>query len=419
MPKFRAIVMGPDGKDRREIFDAETLNGARNKLISMGFSQAQIKDLSEQKSGLSLDLESMLATVTVKDMAVFSRQFAAMFNAGIAMVKCLDILSDQCGNPKLKKALVKINADVQEGEALSVSMRRHGDIFSKLYCSMVESGEIGGVLDEVLNRLATLLENSARLQNQIKSAMSYPTTVGTLAVVIFLGMTIFLLPTFTGIFDKVGGELPAFTQFMVSISEFLRGPTFPADDPDGRRNYGVVILVVALVVVKIVYDQWYKTPAGKLAMDKIFLQVPIFGDLIQKTSVASFCRIFGTLTRSGVPILTALEICKDVADNQVVSNAIASSITEIQGGGMISMAIDRYKVFPPMAIQMMSIGEETGEIDKMLMKVADFYEDEVEQAVKGLTSMLEPLMIVVIGGMVGAILLSMYLPMFAIMDEIG
>ena len=383
----------------------------------MGFSQAQIKDLSEQKSGLSLDLESMLSTVTVKDMAVFSRQFAAMFNAGIAMVKCLDILSDQCSNPKLKKALVKINSDVQEGESLSVSMRRHGDIFSKLYCSMVESGEVGGVLDEVLNRLATLLENAARLQNQIKSAMSYPTTVGTLAVVIFLGMTIFLLPTFTGIFDKLGGELPAFTAFMIGISEFLRGPTFPAEDP--RQNYGVIILVVALVAGKIVYDQWYKTPAGKLAMDKIFLQVPIFGDLIQKTSVASFCRIFGTLTRSGVPILTALEICKDVVDNQVVSDAIAASITEIQGGGMISLAIDRYKVFPPMAIQMMSIGEETGEIDKMLMKVADFYEDEVEQAVKGLTSMLEPLMIVVIGGMVGAILLSMYLPMFAIMDEIG
>ena len=417
MPKFRAIVTGPDGRDRREIFDAETLNGARNKLINMGFSQAQIKDLSEQKSGLSLDLESMLSTVTVKDMAVFSRQFAAMFNAGIAMVKCLDILSDQCSNPKLKKALVKINSDVQEGESLSVSMRRHGDIFSKLYCSMVESGEVGGVLDEVLNRLATLLENAARLQNQIKSAMSYPTTVGTLAVIIFLGMTIFLLPTFTGIFDKLGGELPAFTAFMIGISEFLRGPTFPADDP--RRSYAVIVLVAALVVAKIVYDQWYKTPPGKLAMDKIFLQVPIFGDLIQKTSVASFCRIFGTLTRSGVPILTALEICKDVADNQVVSNAIAASITEIQGGGMISLAIDRYKVFPPMAIQMMSIGEETGEIDKMLMKVANFYEDEVEQAVKGLTSMLEPLMIVVIGGMVGAILLSMYLPMFAIMDEIG
>ncbi|OCQ98135.1 MAG: type II secretion system F family protein [Limnothrix sp. CACIAM 69d] len=418
MAKFIATIAGPDGKGKREVVEAESINGARNKLIAAGFSQAQIRDLKEQKSGLDIDLASLTASVTVKDLAVFSRQFSAMFNAGIAMVKCLDILSNQCENPKLKKALFKINADVQEGETLSSSLKRHGDIFSKLYCAMVEAGEIGGVLDEVLTRLATLLENAARLQNQIKSAMSYPSTVGSLAVIIFLGMTIFLLPTFTGIFDKLGAELPAFTQIMINISEFLRGPTFPDDDPKGRKNFYVVFLVIALVIGKVVYDLWYKTPAGKRQMDAVFLKLPIFGDIIQKSSVASFCRTFGTLTRSGVPIIQALEICKDTADNQVVSDAVASSIAEIQGGGTISAAIERYKVFPAMAIQMMMIGEETGELDKMLMKVADFYEDEVEQAIKGLTSMLEPLMIVVIGGMVGSILLAMYLPIFAVMDAI-
>ena len=419
MAKFKATIMGPDGKARREFVEAESINGARNILISQGISQAQIRELKESGGGLDIDLGALMTSVTVKDMSVFSRQFAAMFNAGIAMVKCLDILSDQCENPKLKKALLQINSDVQEGSDLSSSLRKHKDIFDNLYCAMVEAGEVGGVLDEVLNRLANLLENRARLQNQIKSAMSYPTTVGSLAVIIFLGMTIFLLPTFTGIFDDLGAELPAFTQAMINISEFLRGPTFPPDDPKGRQNFYVVFLVVGLVVAKFVYDAWYKTPPGKLAMDKVFLKVPIFGDLIQKTSVASFCRIFGTLTRSGVPIISALEICKDTASNQVVSNAVEASITEIQGGGSISAAIARYGVFPPMAIQMMAIGEETGEIDKMLMKVADFYEDEVEQAVKGLTSMLEPLMIVVIGGMVGSILLSMYLPMFKVMDAIG
>ncbi len=416
MPKFKAVVTGPDGKDRREFIEAESINGARNILINQGLSQAQIKDLKEM-GGLGIDLSTMLASVSVKDMAVFSRQFAAMFNAGIAMVKCLDILSDQCENPKLKKALLKINSDVQEGESLSSALRKHGDIFDNLYCAMVEAGEVGGVLDEVLNRLAMLLENAARLRNQIKSAMSYPSTVGTLAVIIFIGMTVFLLPTFTGIFDQLGAELPAFTQMMINISEFLRGPTFPGDDP--RHNFYVVFLVGFLIAGKIVYDRWYKTPVGKRVMDRVYLKLPIFGDLIQKTSVASFCRTFGTLTRSGVPIISALEICKDTASNQIVSDAVASSITEIQGGGMISIAIAKYEVFPPMAIQMMAIGEETGELDKMLMKVADFYEDEVEQAVKGLTSMLEPLMIVVIGGMVGSILLSMYLPMFAVMDQIG
>ncbi|GAB4350662.1 MAG: type II secretion system F family protein [Cyanophyceae cyanobacterium] len=419
MAKFKATIVNPDGTARREFIEAESINGARNILISQGISQAQIRELKESKSVFDLDINALMASVTVKDMSVFSRQFAAMFNAGIAMVKCLDILSDQCENPKLKKALLQINSDVQEGSNLSSSLRKHTEIFDNLYCAMVEAGEVGGVLDEVLNRLATLLENRARLQNQIKAAMSYPTTVGSLAVIIFLGMTIFLLPTFTGIFDDLGAELPAFTQAMIGISEFLRGPTFPADDEKGRRSFGVVFLVAGLVVAKIAYGMWYKTPAGKLTMDKMYLKVPIFGDLIQKTSVASFCRIFGTLTRSGVPIISALEICKDTASNQVVSDAVGASIVEIQGGGNISTAIGRYGVFPPMAIQMMAIGEETGEIDKMLMKVADFYEDEVEQAVKGLTSMLEPLMIVVIGGMVGSILLSMYLPMFAVMDAIG
>lgn len=271
---------------------------------------------------------------------------------------------------------------------------------------MVQAGETGGVLDEVLNRLAKLLEDVARLQNQIKSAMSYPVVVGVLATLIFLGMTIFLIPIFANIFKQMGGDLPAFTQLMLDISAFLTSPS----------AFSLFIIVPSIVFA---YKQYYKTRVGRETMDRFFLKMPLFGDLIQKTATARFCRTFGALTRSGVPILTCLEIVRDTSGNQIVANAIDEARKEIQTGGMISIALQKEQVFPAMAIQMISIGEETGEIDKMLMKVADFYEDEVEQAVKALTSIMEPIMILFLGGMVGSILVAMYLPMFAIFEKLG
>ncbi len=231
--------------------------------------------------------------------------------------------------------------------------------------------------------------------------------VTVLALLIFIGMTVFLIPTFAAIFKELGTELPAFTQAMLAISEFLRSPP------------KIFTLVGILLAVKFAFDTYYKTPAGRVQIDGIALKLPLFGDLIQKSATARFCRTFGALTRSGVPILTSLEIVRDTSGNQVIANAVDEARKEIQTGGMISIALQREKVFPIMAIQMISIGEETGEIDKMLMKVADFYEDEVEQAVKALTSIMEPIMIVFLGGMVGSILMAMYLPMFKVFESIG
>jgi type IV pilus assembly protein PilC len=268
------------------------------------------------------------------------------------------------------------------------------------------------------------MEKSAKIQNELKSALSYPQTVGGIAVVIFLGMTIFLLPTFTGIFDQLDAELPMFTQVMMNISLFLRGPLLPPEDPEAEswlelQNFGIVFFVAALVGVAFAIATYYKTPVGRFQIDAMLLKAPIFGDLIEKSAVASFCNVFGTLTRSGVPILNSMEIVRDTAGNEVIADAIDYARSQIQEGGSISEAFREKGVMPDLAVQMMSIGEETGELDKMLGKVGEFYEDEVEQAIKGLTSMLEPLMIVVIGGMVGSILLSMYLPMFAVMENIG
>ncbi len=409
MPTFVAKVRDSQGKSKQEKISANSLADARTELRQQGFV---IQDLQEFKGfnlGEALDLtklQNKLVKVEVKDKAIFSRQFAALTNAGVAIVRSLGVLSEQCGNPKLKDALLDISSEVQNGVNLSDAMRKHPQCFDGLYVSMIQAGEVGGVLDEVLNRLAKLLEDTARLQNQIKSAMSYPTVVGALAVIIFLAMTIFLIPIFANIFKDLGTELPALTQFMLWISGVL-------------TSWRLFVLIGIVVGSKVAFDMYYKTPVGTLNIDALSLKLPLFGDLIQKSAIARFSRTFGSLTRSGVPILTSLEIVRDTSGNQIIANAIDSARNEVQQGGMISFALQKENCFPPMAIQMMSIGEETGELDGMLMKVADFYEDEVEQAVKAMTSVLEPVMIVVIGGMVAVILLSMYLPMFAVFEELG
>ncbi|HEY9625022.1 MAG TPA: type II secretion system F family protein [Crinalium sp.] len=410
MPTYVVRARDSKGNPRKQKITADTPAEARSALREQGlFVQELTEDqgLFETLNNFDLkQIQDAMAKVTVKDKAIFSRQFAVLINAGVAMVRGLGVLSDQCPNPKLKKALQEISADVQQGTNLSDAMRKHPACFDGLYVSMVQAGEVGGVLDEVMNRLAKLLEDMARLQNQIKSAMSYPIAVGVIAVTVFIGMTVFLLPTFANIFDELDAKLPPFTQFMMGISAVLRTPLYSGG------------LIIITLILTFAYRQYYKTKVGRETMDRFFLKMPLFGDLIQKTATARFCRTFGSLSRSGVPILTALEIVRDTAGNVVIANAVDEARKEVQSGGMISLALQREQVFPVMAIQMISIGEETGEIDTMLMKVADFYEDEVEQAVKALTSIMEPIMIVVLGGMVGSILVAMYLPMFAVMDAI-
>ena len=406
MPTFIAEVRDLRGNAKKEKIEATSPEQARTIL------QNRYATVGKVRKSFSLDfnfeeLNAKFSNLTIKDKAIFSRQFAAMVNAGVALVRCLGVLSEQCPNPKLKKALIAISKEVQEGTNLSEAMRKHPQCFDTLYVSMVQAGEVGGVLDEVLNRLAKLLEDMARLKNQVKSALAYPTVVGVLAILVFFGMTVFLIPIFAAIFKDLGTELPALTQFMVNLSEILR------DIPKLLMMFGIIIGIVFAI-------RWYyKTPIGRVQIDGFLLKMPLFGDLNQKSAVARFCRIFGTLTRSGVPILNSLDIVRDTSGNQVIANAIEASKVEIQNGGMLSLAMQKEQVFPVMAIQMMSIGEETGELDSMMMKVADFYEDEVEQAVKALTSIIEPIMMVLLAGMVAVILLSMYLPLFKVFDTLG
>ena len=365
---------------------------------------------TEEGSGfkglLSLDLGAVFEKPPgVKEKAVFASKLAALVDAGVPIVRSLDLMASQQRLPMFKRALVQIGLDVNQGTAMAAAMRQWPKVFDKLSIAMVEAGEAGGVLDESLKRLAKLLEDNARLQNQIKGALGYPVAVLVIAILVFLGMTIFLIPTFAGIFEDLGAELPVFTQMMVDLSSLL------------RSSFSLLLAGSILVVIWLI-SRYYTTHNGRRVIDRLMLKLPLFGDLIMKTATAQFCRIFSSLTRAGVPILMSLEISSETAGNSIISDAILDSRNLVQEGVLLSTALIRQKVLPDMALSMLAIGEETGEMDQMLSKVADFYEDEVSAAVKALTSMLEPAMIVIVGGIVGSILLAMYLPMFTVFDQI-
>jgi type IV pilus assembly protein PilC len=284
-------------------------------------------------------------------------------------------------------------------------MRNWPRVFDNLTVAMVEAGEAGGVLDETLRRLALLLEQNSKLQNQVKGALGYPITVFVVAILVFLGMTIFLIPSFATTFETLNAELPAFTLFMVSLSDFLRSP-------------GALLLVAALIMALVLFMRFYQTPLGRRQVDRLILKLPLFGDLIQKTVTAQFCRTLASLSKAGVPILMALDLLYETTSNSVMSDAIKASRQDVSEGVPLSTALNNKNLFPELAISMLGVGEETGNMDAMLSKVADFYEDEISATIKLLTSLIEPAMIVLVGGIVASILVAMYLPMFSVFEKI-
>ena len=414
MPAFIAIYTGSAGQSRSLTVKATDLSQARKLLRRRGISAKELKPTSENTRGnesgstglLSFDLNKLFEKPPgVKEKAVFASKLAALVDAGVPIVRSLDLMATQQKLPMFQRALTKVSLDVNEGVALGTAIRKWPKVFDDLSIAMVEAGEAGGVLDEALKRLAKLLEDNAKLQNQIKGALGYPVAVLVIAILVFLGMTIFLIPTFAGIFEDLGSELPAFTQLLVNLSDLLRSSV-------AIYAVGGLLLTIYLIA------RFYTTYKGRRVIDRLLLKIPLFGELILMTATAQFCRIFSSLTRAGVPILQAMEISSQTAGNAIISDAILTSRSMVQEGFLLSTALIRQKVLPDMALNMLAIGEETGEMDRMLSKVADFYEDEVEAMVKALTSMLEPAMIVVVGGIVGSILLAMYLPMFSVFDQI-
>ena len=418
MAAFIASYAGPTGQPRTVTIKAANLAEAKKLLRRRGIRAEELRPVSPGNTqdgnadgtgtaGLkSIDLNRMFEKAPgVKEKAVFASKLAALVDAGVPIVRSLDLMATQQKLPMFKRVLTKVSLDVNEGIALATALRQWPKVFDQLSIAMVEAGEAGGVLDEALKRLAKLLEDNAKLQNQIKGALGYPIAVLVIAILVFLGMTIFLIPTFAGIFEDLGAELPAFTRLLVDLSALLHS---------SASLYAIGVILLAIWML----NRFYATHNGRRTIDRLMLKLPLFGELIVMTATALFCRIFSSLTRAGVPILMSMEISSETAGNSIISDAILASRGMVQEGVLLSNALIRHKVLPDMALNMLAIGEETGEMDKMLSKVADFYEDEVSAMVKALTSMLEPAMIVLVGGIVGSILLAMYLPMFTVFDQI-
>ena len=385
-PAVAAAAKPASGQARRP---GARPNPAATPAANKGFS---LQQLLEAKPG-------------IREKALFASKLSALITAGVPIVRSLSLMTAQQKMPLFKRALEAIAAQVNQGRSLGSALREWPEIFDRLSIAMVEAGEAGGVLDESMKRLAKLLEDNARLQNQIKGAMGYPIAVLVIAILVFFGMTIFLIPTFAGIFEDLGAELPAFTQFLVDLSKFLRSP------------YSLVI-VAGIAIGIWLFARYYATYNGRRQVDAVLLKLPLFGELFEKTATAQFCRTFSSLSRAGVPILLTLEIVRETTNNSIISDAIYGARGDVLEGIPLSVAIARKQVFPEMAVSMLAIGEETGGLDTMLAKVADFYEDEVSGMVKALTSMLEQAMIVLVGGIVGSLMVAMYLPMFSMFEKI-
>jgi len=346
--------------------------------------------------------------VTDKDLVVFTRQFATMINAGLPLIQALEILASQSENKQLRKAVGEVRTQVEGGATFADALRKHPKVFDELYVNMVHAGEVGGLLDTILGRLSKHIEKAMKLKAQIKSAMVYPAAILSVAVIVITVLMVWVIPIFAKMFAEMSGGkmgLPGPTQIVIDVSNFM-------------QSY-IIHLAIGAVLAGWGIKKYYGTPKGRLAMDRMFLKLPIVGELIRKTAVAKFTRTLGTLITSGVPILDGLSITAKTAGNKVIEEAIMSARMSISGGKTIAEPLSKGEVFPKMVTHMISVGETTGALDAMLGKIADFYEDEVDQAVAALTSLLEPMMMVFLGTVVGFIVVAMYLPIFQMASAIG
>jgi type IV pilus assembly protein PilC len=343
--------------------------------------------------------------VDEKEIVIFTRQFATMIDAGLPLVQCLEILASQQENKVFKKALVEIRQSVEGGMTFAAALKQHPKVFTSLYANMVEAGETGGILDTILNRLAAYMEKAMALKGKVKSAMIYPSTIVSVALVVVVFLLVFVIPTFKSMFEGFGAALPLPTEIVLAISNIVRKYFL----------YAVAVIIAGIVSLRM----WYKTAGGKLAIDGFMMKTPVFGILIRKVAVAKFTRTLGTLISSGVAILDGLDITARTAGNRVVELAVQRTRASIAEGKTISEPLKASGVFPPMVVQMISVGEATGALDTMLGKIADFYDEEVDTAVANLTALLEPMLMVFLGIVIGGVVVAMYLPIFKLVTVVG
>jgi type IV pilus assembly protein PilC len=400
MAEFVYEARSRTGETRKGIMEAESAEAVQSRLKAQNLNPVKVKKKPK-------DIEIVIGSpVSDKELVIFTRQFATMIDAGLPLVQCLDILAAQGDNKQFNRILKEIKGYVEQGGTFSEALRKHPKVFDELYVNLVAAGELGGILDTILGRLAVYIEKRVKLKRQVRSAMVYPSIIAIVAIAVLFVLLTWVIPSFQAMFMDFGGEdaLPGLTKLVIGISEGFVG------------NLHWILLFVAIVVGTVIGT--YRTTGGKAFWHRLLLTVPVLGPVMRKIAVARFTRTLGTLLASGVPILDAMNIVAKSSGNVVVEKAIVSTSDRIREGRTMAEPLMETKVFPPMVVQMIGVGEQTGALDQMLNKIADFYEDEVDVAVAALTAMLEPIMLVVMGGMVGFILIAMYLPIFTIADHV-
>lgn len=404
MPIFVYEAKDANGNLKRDRIEAPNLKVATQKLQDNRYIVINItekKDVAKSKGGAL----SIFNKVDEQALTVFSRQFSTMINAGLAMVRCLDILGEQTEDRRLQQVLIQVRQDVEGGSTLSNALAKHQTVFSPLYISMVKAGEMGGVLDEVLDRLAGFMEKDYSLKKKVKAALTYPVVILIMAICIVVFLVTYILPTFVTLFEGMSLTLPVPTQILMSITKAC-------------QNVGVVITIIILFLLfTFLLNRYVQMPTGRRQYDSLKLNVPIFGLLNKKVAISRFCRTLGTLLSSGVPIMQSLEIVGKASGNEVIADTVAKVRDSIREGESIAAPLGASGMFPPMVTQMVAVGEETGNLDAMLGKIADFYDTEVDYMLSSLTSMLEPIMIVGMGGIVGFIVVSVFLPLYQLVGQ--
>jgi type IV pilus assembly protein PilC len=403
MPKYSWEAKSKAGSVQKGVMEASSVALVEAQLKKYGLTGITVK---EEGQRFQLRLPGFGGDkVSTKDLVVFTRQFATMIDSGLPLVQCLDILASQQENKTFKAILYKVKESVESGSTFADALGRHPKAFDDLFVNLVAAGEVGGILDTILSRLAAYIEKAMKLKKKVKGAMVYPTTIMAIAVIVVGVILVFVIPTFAKMFADFGGELPGPTRFVIGLSSFL-------------KKY-ILILIIIAFLLKLAFSKYYATPKGRKQMDQLALRLPIVGPLIRKVAVAKFTRTLGTMISSGVPIMDGLEIVAKTAGNKVVEEAIYKVRQAISEGKTMAEPLAASGVFPPMVVQMISVGEATGAMDTMLSKVADFYDDEVDDAVGALTSMMEPILMVFLGTVVGGMVIAMYLPIFKLAGTVG
>ncbi|HHD63361.1 MAG TPA: type II secretion system F family protein [Desulfobulbaceae bacterium] len=389
------------GEKRKGEIEAIDETGARAQLRRLRIDNPKIK---EKPKDLFENIALFRPKVTGKDIVVFTRQLSTMIDAGLPLVQCLQILAKQQSNSTFRKVLQDIQTDVETGTTLADSMRKHPKIFDNLYSNMIEAGELGGILDTILSRLAVFKEKAMALQKKIKGAMTYPIICLAISLLILVVILVFVIPVFVDMFESMDSALPVPTQIVVDMSNFVKGNFF--------------FIAIAAGIIFFIYKKIYNTEKGRLKIDAFFLRAPIAGPLIRKVAVSKFTRTLSTMLQSGVPILDALQVVAKTSGNKIIERSVFRVADSIAEGRPIAEPLEETGVFPNMVVQMINVGESVGALDTMLEKIADFYDEEVDQAVENLTAMIEPLMMVFLGGMIGGLVVAMYLPIFQMAGNI-